>query len=248
MAEKLQIGVIFPEVLGTYGDGGNAIILRKRAELRGYDAEIITLDLGTEIPDSLDIYTLGGGEDSAQALAAQQLLEDRGFKRAMDKGTPLLAICAGMQVLGQWYTDANNRKVAGVGILDCTTVPQGKRSIGELVSEPLLEGLTDTLTGFENHGGATLLGSDALPLGKVIVGSGNGAEPGSESSGVEGVVQGSVIATYMHGPALARNPQLADYLLAKAIGISTDDMTPINWEEIDALRKERLDFSLSNRK
>lgn len=245
MSDRLQIGVIFPEVLGTYGDGGNAIVLRKRAELRGVNAEIITLNLGDEVPDSLDIYTLGGGEDTAQALAAAQLLEDRGFKRAISRGAPLLAICAGMQVLGQWYTDANNRRVEGVGVLDCTTSPQGKRSIGELVSSPLLEGLRDTLTGFENHGGATRLGSDARPLGKVLVGCGNGDEPDTQTPAVEGVVQGSIIATYMHGPALARNPELADYLLAQALGIKMEELSPIDWEEITALRKERLEFSLS---
>lgn len=228
----LRIGVLVPEVLGTYGDCGNAVVLARRAIWRGVDAEVVNVGLHQAIPTQLDIYTIGGGEDTAQALACDFLTRDRGLHHAVAAGRPVLAICAGMQILGQWYTDANQRQVAGAGLLDCTTEPQGVRSIGELVTQPLLPDLTEPLTGFENHGGATTLGVQAKPLGKVVAGAGNAA-----SSGEDGCVQDSIVATYMHGPVLARNPQLADYLLARALG---RDLVPLEHEQIRALREERF--------
>lgn len=235
-SSKLSIGLLVPEVLGTYGDSGNAVVLAQRARWRGFEAEVITVDLSTPIPRSLDIYAIGGGEDTAQALASRYLRGDRGLHAAVADQRPVLAICAGMQVLGEWYTDARGEQVEGVGLLDCTTVPQGKRSIGELVTEPLIDGLTQQLTGFENHGGATSLGSDAKPLGRVIYGTGNGADRGEA---VDGCIQNSIVATYMHGPVLARNPELADYLLERALG---ENLSPVDHREVDELRRERLNF------
>lgn len=236
----LGIGVLLPEVLGTYGDTGNAWILRERARRRGFEAEVHVIDLDTPIPEGLDIYTMGGGEDTAQALAAGKFASDPGLVRALDAGHPLLAICASLQVLGHWYRDARGERVAGIGVLDVTTDPQGHRTIGELVSEPLVDGLTDLLTGFENHGGGTVLGSDAAPLGRVLVGTGNGTPEGTEPAAVatDGVVQGAIIATYMHGPALARNPQLADLLLSRAVG---RDLEPLDVPGVPELRRERLE-------
>lgn len=235
----LRIGVLMPEVLGTYGDTGNAIVLKERARRRGIAAEVVKVGLLDAIPESLDIYALGGGEDTAQSLAAQKLREDPGLLRALDAGRPLLAICASLQVLGHWYRDARDQRVAGLGVLDITTDPQGSRSIGELVSEPMLEGLTETLTGFENHGGGTVLGPEAKPLGRVVKGTGNGTPEGCEPAPVayDGVVQGSIIATYMHGPCLARNPELADLLISRATGL---ELEPLEVPGVGVLRAERL--------
>ena len=216
----LRIGVLMPEVLGTYGDTGNALILAERARRRGIDAEVVHVGLTEEIPDSLDIYTLGGGEDTAQALAADKFRATSGLSRALDAGRPLLAICASLQVLGHWYEDARGARVPGMGVLDITTEPQGHRTIGELVTVPLVEGLTQALSGFENHGGGTVLGPDAAPLGRVVSGVGNGTPQGRQPADVayDGAVQGSIIATYMHGPAL---PPLAVGRLRSARGSAT---------------------------
>lgn len=143
----------------------------------------------------------------------------------------MLAICAAVQVLGHWYETSAGERVDGVGMLDATTSPQGARTIGELATTPLLAGLTERLTGFENHRGGTVLGSAATPLGAVVKGAGNRA-----GDGFDGAVQGSVVATYMHGPCLARNPQLADLLLSKVVG----QLSPLPLPEVDLLRRERL--------
>lgn len=234
MGESIvRIGLVLPDVMGTYGDGGNAVILRQRLAMRGYDAEIIEITLADPVPESLDIYTLGGAEDYAQRLATRHLQTYPGLQKAAAKGAPVLAICAAVQVLGHWYETSAGERVEGIGLIDATTAPQVKRSIGELSLAPAVEGLTDPLVGFENHRGGTTLGPDASPLGRVIHGVGNGV-----GDGLEGVAQGSVIGTYMHGPALARNPQLADLLIMRAIG--ADSLEPLDMPEVEKLRRERL--------
>ena len=100
MAEKLTIGLILPDILGTYGDDGNALVLRGRARMRDINAEIIPIKLGDPVPDDLSAYTLGGGEDSAQVLAASHLIADGGLTRASANQRPIFAVCAGLQVLG----------------------------------------------------------------------------------------------------------------------------------------------------
>ncbi|CAM4251922.1 glutamine amidotransferase [Mycobacterium senriense] len=232
MAESVvRIGLVLPDVMGTYGDGGNALVLRQRLRLRGIAAEVVEITLADPVPESLDLYTLGGAEDYAQRLATRHLIKHPGLQRAAERGAPVLAICAAVQVLGHWYETSAGERVDGVGMLDATTSPQETRTIGELATKPLLAGLTERLTGFENHRGGTVLGPAASPLGAVVNGAGN-----RSGDGFDGVVQGSVIATYMHGPCLARNPQLADLLLGAVVG----ELPPLPMPEVDLLRRERL--------
>ena len=246
----LTIGLVLPDVLGTYGDDGNALVLRQRARMRGVDAEILPVKLGEAVPESLDIYCLGGGEDTAQILAAEHLIADGGLTRAAWAGRPILGVCAGLQVLGESFR-AGGRVIDGLGLIDATTVALQTRAIGEITSTPTRAGLTadltEPLTGFENHLGATLLGPGAEPLGRVTRGIGNcdvaasaDVSDGTRQRFAEGAVQGSVIATYMHGPVLARNPQLADLLLARAMGVALGELEPLEIAVVDKLRLERL--------
>ena len=242
---KLTIGLVLPDVLGTYGDDGNALVLRERARRRGIDASIERIMLHDDIPASYDLYTLGGGEDSAQLLAAARLSASPGLQAAAADGRPIFAVCAGLQVLGHTFR-AHGEEAEGVGLLDVTTAPLPRRATGELASEPTRAGVTaelsEPLTGFENHMGATVLGPDASALGRVTRGVGNGAGVASSTGKekVDGVVQGSVIATYMHGPALARNPQLADLLIARALDIPLAELEPLELDAVTKLREERL--------
>lgn len=271
----LTIGLILPDVLGTYGDDGNALVLRERARRRGMDARIVPVKLGEPVPEGLDVYTVGGGEDVAQTIAAEHLAADGGLARAAAAGRPILAICAGFQILGETFR-AGGREVAGLGLVDCRTTGLSERAIGEIRTRPnsdslagtFLAGLTETLTGFENHLGSTALGDDAVALGRVIRGVGNegpeiqpeppGSAPPRSGGGAggldvgklrddepargaaEGAVQGSVVCTYLHGPVLARNPQLADLLLARAMGVGVDALEPLDLPVIDRLRAERI--------
>lgn len=234
MAEStVRIGLVLPDVMGTYGDGGNALILRQRLRMRSIDAEIIEITLNDPVPESLDMYTLGGAEDYAQRLATRHLNKYPGLQRAAERGAPVLAICAAIQVLGHWYETSSGERVEGVSMLDVTTSPRDVRAIGEVITKPVIDGLSAPLTGFENHRGGTKLGPGAAPLGRVTHGVGNGV-----GDGFEGAVQGSVIGTYMHGPALARNPELADLMIQRALGV--EELAPLQLSEVDQLRKERL--------
>lgn len=227
----VRIGLVLPDVMGTYGDSGNSVVLRQRLRLRGIESEIVEITLDDPVPAELDLYTLGGAEDYAQRLATKHLIRYPGLQQAVSRGAPVLAICAAIQVLGHWYETSAGERVDGVGVLDVTTSPQAERTIGEVASTPLVEGLTEPLTGFENHRGGTVLGSQARPLAAVTKGAGNRA-----GDGTDGAVQGSVVATYMHGCCLARNPELADYLLSKVVG----PLAPLELPEVTQLRKERL--------
>ncbi|MEV3905443.1 glutamine amidotransferase [Mycobacterium sp. NPDC050551] len=227
----VRIGLVLPDVMGTYGDGGNAVVLRERLRRRGIEAEVVEVTLADPVPAQLDLYTLGGAEDYAQRLATRHLIRHPGLQQAAARGAPVLAICAAIQVLGHWYETSSGERVDGVGMLDVTTSPQQARTIGEVVSQPLLTGLSQRLTGFENHRGGTVLGAEAQPLARVEKGAGN-----RDGDGFDGAVQGSVVATYLHGPCLARNPELADLLLSRVVG----DLPPLPLDEVEQLRRERL--------
>jgi CobQ-like glutamine amidotransferase family enzyme len=227
MADPLRIALVFPSLLGTYGDGGNASVLAQRLRWRDIAADIVEVAVDHALPEQADVYVLGGGEDTAQTLAVSRL---GGLARVVDRGAPVFAVCAGFQILGETFLDARGDVFAGLGLIDCRTerLP-GSRAVGELLCRPVVDGLEGPLTGYENHGGHTMLGPDAAPLARVEAGVGNG-------DGVDGAVQGSVVATYLHGPALARNPGLADWILSKVAG----PLTPLDDNEEEELRRERF--------
>lgn len=229
----ISIAVLYPELLGTYGDGGNATVLARRLEWRGIPAEVVEVAAGEPAPRSCDLYLLGGGEDGPQTLAAGELLGSRALHRAVDDGAAVLAVCAGFQLLGTTFVGPDGSPNQGLGLLDvATTRGEGARRVGELVVEPDPELGLPPLTGYENHACVTALGEGVRALGKVSAGFGNDSGDGSE-----GAVAGRIVATYLHGPVLARNPALADHLLSSVIGT---DLEPLDDSEVDALREERL--------
>ena len=226
----LRIVWIYPDLLSTYGDRGNMLILAHRAALRGIPAQTYEVRSDQPMPATADIYLIGGGEDGPQALAAQRLIADGGVHRAVGQGAAVLAICAGYQLFGHSFF-AKGAKFAGLGLLDLDSDRGETRAVGELRGEidPRL-GLP-ALTGFENHGGRTHLGPDASPLARVTAGIGNDGQ-------TEGAWHGKILGTYSHGPALARNPAIADLLLRWAIG--ADSLAPVDDTWAEALRAERL--------
>lgn len=225
----VQIALLYPTVLGTYGDGGNATVLAQRLRWREFDAGVLEVDIGDPVPEQADIYVLGGGEDSAQTLAVSRLA-DGGLRRAVDAGKVLFAVCAGFQILGETFLDGTGDVYPGLGLIDCRTDRlDGERAVGELLADCAVDGV-GVVTGYENHGGRTVLGPAATPFATVRDGVGNGA------AGIDGAIQGHVVATYLHGPALARNPALADSLLSRIVG----DLPPIDDSAEDALREERF--------
>lgn len=230
----LRIVSVYPTLLGTYGDGGNLRVLAVRARARGHRVDAVELDAGEPVPGTADVYVLGGGEDDAQVAAAQALRHAAGLARAVDAGAVVFGVCAGYQLLGSEFPGSGGTATPGLGLLDVTTTRLPKRAVGELLVSPDADsGLVEPLTGYENHAGGTRLGPAARPLGAVRLGVGNGT--GAPAS--EGAVQGRIVGTYLHGPGLARNPELADLLLSWALG---EPLTPWQQPDITALRAERL--------
>ncbi|MEO3854660.1 glutamine amidotransferase [Acrocarpospora macrocephala] len=229
MQSSLRIVWIYPDLLSTYGDQGNVLVLEQRARRRGIPVETVHVRSSDQVPEQGDIYLIGGGEDRPQILGAERLRRDGGLHRAIERGAALLAVCAGYQIMGSVFGGEEGQPVPGIGLLDISSSRGERRSVGELAADVDPELGVPTLTGFENHMGVTHLGPGVKPLSKTIVGTGNG-------DGTEGCHAGKIIGTYLHGPALARNPGLADLLLRWAVGpLPTMDDT---W--YDRLRQERL--------
>jgi CobQ-like glutamine amidotransferase family enzyme len=230
---RVEVVLVYQSLLGIYGDRGNATVLAKRLAWRGFDSVLTTVEPGEPLPDTGDVYLLGGGEDAAQISAVKALRVDGGLQRAVDRGAAVLAVCAGYQIVGRSFTVGDDdRVIEGLGLLDVTTTRGPVRAVGEILSRWTGHDSDDQwLTGFENHGGYTVLGPDARPLATVEVGVGNCGD------GTEGAVAGTVIGTYPHGPLLARNPALADHVLEIGLG---EPLAPLVRPEVTELRRQRL--------
>lgn len=208
---KLTIGHLYPDLLNLYGDRGNIQCLKKRCQWREIEAEVICYEIDDPIDFSrLDIVLLGGGSDREQMLVRDKLQEIReDFRKYVESGGVVIAICGGYQLLGNYY-DTDDGRIEGLGIIDLET-ERGKdyRLIDNIVLESELCSMP--VVGFENHGGRTNIKNNR-PFGKVIYGSGNDGK-----SGYEGVIYKNVIGTYLHGPLLPKNPEICDYLIKKAL-------------------------------
>ena len=230
---RVEVVLVYQSLLGIYGDRGNAQVLAKRLAWRGYDAVLTVVEPGDPLPDTGQVYLLGGGEDAAQVSAVRALASDGGLQRAVDRGAAVLAVCAGYQIVGRSFTVGENDDVIeGLGLLDVTTTRGPVRAVGEILSRWTgRDGDDQWLTGFENHGGYTRLAPGVPALATVEIGVGNCAD------GSEGAVAGKVIGTYPHGPLLARNPALADHVLELAL---EEELQPLVRPEVTELRRQRL--------
>jgi len=227
--ESLRIVWIYPDLLSTYGDRGNLLILAHRARMRGMPVETLEVRSDQRLPTTADIYLVGGGEDGPQALGAQRLMADGGLHRAAAQGSVVFGVCAGYQLLGRSFF-AKGTQCAGLDLLDLHSDRGASRAVGELAGDVDPRLAVPALTGFENHGGRTHLGPEVSPLARVTTGVGN--------DGVtEGAWRGKLLGTYSHGPALARNPALADLLLRWATGAGQLPPLDDSWPE--KLRAER---------
>jgi lipid II isoglutaminyl synthase (glutamine-hydrolysing) len=217
---SLTIGWLYPDLMSTYGDRGNVMIMAQRCRWRAIGVEIDSISLltdGTRI-DSADLLFMGGAQDRQQEIVKKDLIGGKEIylRRAIERGIPGLFVCGAYQFLGRYYIAADGTKIEGLGIYDLVTRTPGrtaKRLIGDVIIRPRLKGIGDALlVGFENHGGRTELGEGVTPFADVVHGYGNN---GADKT--EGVIYKNTIGTYLHGPILSKNPELADFLIAKAV-------------------------------
>lgn len=228
---KIKIGYLYPDLLEVYSDRGNVTILQKRAEWRGIDVQVerITVGDSSDLSD-YDLLFSGGGEDREQLIVAEDLLRKRdSMIKAVDSGTVVLTICGSYQLLGHYFETIGGKRIEGIGLLDIYTVGGKKRLVGNAAGKIKFQGSEQTVVGYENHSGRTFLGPEVTPFATVIAGFGNNGE-----DGLEGVAQGTVFGTYLHGPLLSKNPAVADYMLQLALQrkMDTPKLEPLDdeWE------------------
>jgi lipid II isoglutaminyl synthase (glutamine-hydrolysing) len=209
---RIRVGHLYPDYLNIYADRGNIAVLARRARARGHELDVRPIGIGDPVPvGEIDLFYVGGGQDREQALVARDLVEKAdALAEAVDDDAAFLAVCGGYQLLGRSYRDVAGEELPGIGLLPLHTIAGERRMIGDVLLDCAWAG--ETLAGFENHAGRTLLDPGAEPLGRVLSGFGNDG-----TSGFEGCRHRKVYGTYLHGPLLPRNPWFADRVLADAL-------------------------------
>ena len=209
---KLRICHLYGNLMNTYGDNGNLLMLQHRAKKLGYEVETTLISLEEDFnPEEFDIVMFGGGQDYEQTVVAKDLQnkKDALIQYIEDNGV-VVAICGGFQLLGRYYVNASGERLNGISAIDvCTNGQFPNRLIGDV--EIVNEEFGETYLGYENHIGRTYLGKNMKPLGKVVKGYGN-----NEEDHVEGCHYKNVFCSYFHGPILVRNQHLADRIIETA--------------------------------
>lgn len=250
---KLTIGYFYKEDLNLYGDNGNVEILVSRAKARSIDVEVLFIDKNTNASflsqKNINLVFMGGGPDSGQKEMYQDLITDKKdfVKKYIEKGGVGLFVCGSYQLLGKYYKSSDGSVLEGLGVFDMYTQnfgPSKPRCIGNVVCKlsPVLladpvfiqnNNIGDTLVGFENHGGRTYINKSLQPFATIVSGHGNNSQDHTE-----GVLYKNSMGTYLHGPILSKNPHLADFLIAKALG--TPKLLLLNDDYIVSAHKGRL--------
>lgn len=205
---EIHLVHLYPREMSIYGDLGNTRCLAARIRRHGYVPVVHQHHPGEPFPERVDLVVGGGGQDSGQVKVEADLavIGDR-LRALADEGAAMLMICGMYQLFGNAFITVEGKRLPGLGILDVTTQGNEKRMIGPVVLA------TDhgDVVGYENHSGSTTLAPGQAPFGRVRHGMGNNG-----TDGTEGAIRGHVVGSYLHGPILPANPQLADALIGWA--------------------------------
>ncbi|MFL5758118.1 MAG: type 1 glutamine amidotransferase [Thermomicrobiales bacterium] len=222
---KLTIGWLYGTKMNIYGDRGNVITLAQRARWRGIEPEVREIGIGDPVPEDVDVFFFGGGQDQEQITVSRDLQGKKGeaIKRAVENSAALLSVCGGYQLLGHEYRPHDAAPLPGISLFDIVSEAGRERFIGNVV----VDSQWGDLVGFENHSGLTHLGAGAEPMGKVKVGHGNNGRDGTE-----GVIYKNALGCYIHGSVLPKNPALADWLIERGLSRNGEQITlkPLNDE------------------
>lgn len=217
--KQLTILHLYPKDMNIYGDHGNMLVLQRRAQWHGYSTNIIEYNPGDTFPDTVDIVVGGGGQDSGQDKIKNDLIAiGPKLQRLADKGTPMLVICGLYQLFGKFFKTQDGHIIDGIGLLDIETVAGTERLIGNITTTSEQFGV---IIGYENHSGKTFLGPGMEPFGIIVRGAGNNGEDDAEGARYK-----NIIGSYLHGPLLPKNPQIADWIIEQAAVSKFGDFTP----------------------
>lgn len=239
--KELKILYLYPDMLELYGDYGNIQVLKYRLEERGYSCVIDTYSIEDLAPDftKYDLVFAGGGADIEQNILSNDLIKYKeNIKQAIDDGVFFLLICGAYQLFGKYYKDVDGNIINGLDIFPYYTEAiedRKKRCIGNVIIDVNLNGNLTKVIGFENHGGQTF--DVTSPFGNVLLGNGN-----KFNDKFEGFFQTNIIATYLHGPLLSKNPELADYIIKYCLDRKYNEnisLEPLN-DRFENLCREQL--------
>ena len=218
---ELNILELYPKDMNIYGDSGNVLVLKKRAEKRNISVNILSYNIGDSFPKNVDIVVAGGGQDSGQEKVNKDLLKIKDkLKKLAENYTPMLLICGSYQLFGNYFRTNEGKVLKGIGILNAYTEATNERMVGNIITESVPFG---EIIGYENHSGKTILEGDTLPLGLVKLGAGNNGEDNTEGARYK-----NVIGTYLHGSLLPKNLRIADFLISEAMAKKyPDDFTKL---------------------
>lgn len=240
---SVRVVELFPGAMFPQGDGGNVLALAWRARRRGLDVTVGAVALGEPVPAGGPgwIYAIGGGEDEDAPFLAQRLAEEGTLERSVRDGAVVFGSGAGYELLGESFEDPDRGVVPGAGLLDARFTP-GPFVDRRVVTRPNASLALPALSGYESHRGRASLGPAAQPLAELEVGTGNGGEPAVDGA-VQALGDGHVAGTWLHGPVLPRNPELADLVLAWALGVPREALEPLGDREsrfAELVRQERI--------
>ena len=240
---NLTIGWLYPELMNTYGDRGNIIVLQKRCEWRGVEIKIerISVETDSSMLSKCDLLFMGGAQDTQQEVVSRDLLEKKGsvLKKKIEEGVPGLFICGAYQFLGKYYKTADGKILPGLEIFPCFTENPGEHH-ARLIGNIVIKKNNTQIVGFENHGGRTYLDDKSMAFAKVIKGFGNNGEDKTE-----GIMYKNSIGTYLHGPILPKNPEIADWLIEKALDVKLTKKTEL--KSLDDTLEHKAKETIVNR-
>jgi CobQ-like glutamine amidotransferase family enzyme len=229
---ELYPGAMFPQ-----GDGGNLLALEWRCLRRGIETVVRRVALGEPIPIA-DLYVIGGAEDEDEPIIAQRLRVDDTLAKAVADGAVVFGVGAGYQILGESFEDLNGTLVPGAGLI-AVRMRLGAFVDRRVVTRPNAALDLPALSGYESHRGRALLGPGVAPLAELEIGTGNGGNA-PKGHATDGAVQGHVVGTWLHGPVLPRNPELADLLLEWAAGTNLEPLGDAESRFAAQVRSERI--------
>ena len=205
----LRVLQLYSRDMNIYGDWGNVLTIKRRAEWHGYGVQLLEYNPGDTFPDDVDLIIGGGGQDSGQSVIQNDLQKIAPqLKSLADNNIPMLVICGLYQLFGKFFKTKEGIVIPGIGIFDIETHGGPERLIGNIITENPEFG---QIIGYENHSGLTYLAKSAEPLGKVIRGAGNNGQDESEGARYK-----NVLGSYLHGSLLPKNPSIADFLIEQA--------------------------------
>jgi CobQ-like glutamine amidotransferase family enzyme len=232
-ARCLALVELFPGAMFPQGDGGNLLALAWRARRRGIEVEARGVSLGEPIPTA-DLYVIGGGEDEDQPAIARRIIQDGALARAVGDGAVVFGVGAGYEILARSFLTFDGVPADGAGLLD-VAMGLGGLVDRRVVTRPNpLHGLP-AMSGYESHRGRARLGPGVTPLAELEIGTGNGGDPAAD-----GAIAGHVVGTWLHGPVLPRNPELADLLLGWAVGEPLEPLGDRESRFAEPVRRERI--------